>query len=106
MILALDNSTSTPQKTLTNLLESIKKFQVDHLAISANNHIDRYAALGYPVLVDRTQEFTGPLAGIETAMQYFKAGLLMVTTCDMPGLPSDLVKKMHQQLHDEQWRKD
>lgn len=81
--------------------------QVDELIISANQNISAYQSLGYPVVVDGGgdgesdgeddgSEKLGPLSGILSSGRSAKHALILVVPCDMPFLPSDLVKKMMQ----------
>jgi molybdopterin-guanine dinucleotide biosynthesis protein A len=68
--------------------------QVDELVISANRNLDRYAAYGQRVLPDILPDYPGPLAGVLTAMQSVTADWLVVTPCDTPHLPVDLVARL------------
>ncbi|MFT7243224.1 MAG: molybdopterin-guanine dinucleotide biosynthesis protein A [Candidatus Azotimanducaceae bacterium] len=73
--------------------------QVDELIISANQNISAYQSLGYPVVVDSDgdgDENLGPLSGILSGSRSAKHALILVVPCDMPFLPTDLVKKMTQ----------
>ncbi|MGB0893229.1 MAG: molybdenum cofactor guanylyltransferase MobA [Parashewanella sp.] len=72
--------------------------QVSQLSIIANQNHDRYREYQLPVYQDEQEGFLGPLAGIATAMQYCQTPLLMVTPCDSPHLPNDLVEKLYQGL--------
>ena len=47
--------------------------QVGEILINANRNISQYSSYGYPVIVDETPNFSGPLAG-------FSAGLKICTT--------------------------
>ncbi|MDD3484877.1 molybdenum cofactor guanylyltransferase MobA [Azovibrio restrictus] len=72
--------------------------QVDHLCISANQNLARYAALGAPyaapVLPDRLPDHPGPLAGLHAALSQIRTSLLVSVPCDSPFLPSDLVSRL------------
>jgi molybdenum cofactor guanylyltransferase len=76
--------------------------QVDHLAISANRHIDEYADFGYPVWSDEgfqsdqknAPEFRGPLAGVEAGLLRCTTPYLLVVPCDSPFLPSDIAHRL------------
>ena len=74
--------------------------QVDALCLSANRHVDRYAAWGYPVFTDAHAGFAGPLAGIESALQRLETPLLLCVPCDVPLLPDDLVDRLRRALDD------
>lgn len=69
--------------------------QVDQVLISANRNLDRYAALGVPVLADGDADFRGPLAGIEAGLRHAAAGWLLCVPCDSPALPDDLARRLH-----------
>ncbi len=76
--------------------------QVDDLTINANREINRYAALGYPVLADAMPDFAGPLAGISLGLQHAKHDLLLTVPCDCPLLPADLAERLLNQLNQHQ----
>lgn len=72
--------------------------QVSTVLISANRNIERYQALGYPVVADQMfdtgEEFAGPLAGLQAAMQRTQTPWLLTVPCDSPQLPLDLVSRL------------
>lgn len=70
--------------------------QVGALLISANRNLDRYAALGAPVVTDPPEHgpFAGPLAGIRAALAALRTPWLAVVACDTPNLPLDLVERL------------
>lgn len=72
--------------------------QVDELLISANRSLERYRALGYPVVEDDPAEFAGPLAGLHAAIAHAKFDLIATVPCDGPLLPLDLVARLRQAL--------
>jgi len=75
---------------------------VEYLAISANQDLDEYRALGFPVFQDEPgYALQGPLAGIASALPQFPAGLdaLLVVPCDLPLLPRDLVPRLAEALY-------
>ncbi len=68
--------------------------QVSAIVISANRNIDRYRALGYPVVLDADdglEPFPGPLAGILAGLRAAPTPWLAVAPCDAPFLPANLV---------------
>lgn len=69
--------------------------QVNHLAISANRNLERYAALAYPVVPDHLPGQPGPLAGILAASTQLAGEWLLAVPCDLPFLPADLVRRLH-----------
>lgn len=65
--------------------------QVEELLISANRNLDEYARRGYPVLTDTLPDYSGPLAGVLAGLQESRFDWLVVSPCDTPLLPLDLV---------------
>lgn len=68
--------------------------QVDQLMINANRHMTTYQALGYPVICDATDQFDGPLAGMQAALLHAKTDWVLTLPCDAPHLPSDLCHRL------------
>nr|WP_255719380.1 molybdenum cofactor guanylyltransferase MobA [Pelomonas sp. P8] len=66
--------------------------QVERLLISANRHLEAYAAFGAPVLTDPPDlEFAGPLAGMLAGLNALPPDAWLLTApCDSPHLPADL----------------
>ncbi len=60
------------------------------LSVSANRHLDRYAAFGIPVLGDALPGHPGPLAGLLAGLQWCDAPWLLAVPCDTPCFPLDL----------------
>lgn len=76
-----------------HLLQRIKP-QVDTLLISCNRNIEQYQAYGFNLVVDHQPDYQGPLAGIEAAIKHIDSDFLLITACDMPLLPEDLVERL------------
>lgn len=72
--------------------------QVDELLIIANRNLERYLALGYPVLRDRMPDFAGPLAGLHAGLTQARSQLVIAVPCDTPLLPDDLVSRLQAAL--------
>jgi molybdopterin molybdotransferase len=76
--------------------------QVDQVTINANRNLDRYAALGFPVLADElaagSTPFDGPLAGLQAGLRHCDTALLATVPCDSPFLPEDLVRRLRDAL--------
>jgi molybdopterin-guanine dinucleotide biosynthesis protein A len=68
--------------------------QVDRILINANRNLERYAALGYPVIADSHGGFSGPLAGMASALIEIHTPCLVTVPCDCPALPKDLVARL------------
>jgi molybdenum cofactor guanylyltransferase len=71
--------------------------QVDHVLISANRNLDRYADYG-EVLRDREPHHAGPLAGIRAALAVCPTPWLLACAGDAPFLPHDLVQRLAERL--------
>jgi molybdopterin-guanine dinucleotide biosynthesis protein A len=76
------------------------KPQVSTILINANRSITKYSHYGYPVLMDETPDFSGPLAGFSVGLRHCKTPYLLTAPCDSPLLPSDLAEKMAVELED------
>ena len=72
--------------------------QVDAVVINANQNLDRYASLGYPVISDAVGGFAGPLAGLHAGMTHATQSLVATVPCDSPFLPEDLVARLSASL--------
>ena len=70
--------------------------QVDDIIISANRNLEEYNSLGFTVVQDNTDNYDGPLAGIQSAMPHCRNPWVLVIPCDMPALPGDLVTTLRQ----------
>jgi molybdopterin-guanine dinucleotide biosynthesis protein A len=68
--------------------------QVQHLAINANRHAERYAAFGVPVWRDDVPDFSGPLAGMLAGLTHCRTEWLVSVPCDTPNFPLDLVARL------------
>ena len=70
------------------------KNQVASILINANRNITKYASYGYPIIMDETPDFSGPLAGFTAGLKECKTPYLLTTPCDSPLLPTDLGTKL------------
>ena len=70
------------------------KPQVQTIAINANRNITKYATYGYPVIMDETPDFSGPLAGFSVALKACKTPYLLTSPCDSPLLPNNLAERL------------
>ena len=68
--------------------------QVDEIIISANRHITTYQQYGYKVIADASKQYQGPLAGIAAALPLCLHDWVLVTPCDMPFLPVNIIEKL------------
>lgn len=74
------------------------KKQVGPILINANRNVTKYAAYGYPVIMDETPDFSGPLAGFSAGLSACKTQYLLSAPCDSPMLPLDLASRMANEL--------
>lgn len=68
------------------------KPQVQTIVINANRSITKYATYGYPVVMDETPDFSGPLAGFSVGLKACKTPYLLTSPCDSPLLPNNLAE--------------
>lgn len=70
--------------------------QAGRVLISANRHLDDYAALGHAVLTDPPGlDFAGPLAGMLAGLNVIPDDAWLLTApCDCPHLPPDLAAQL------------
>lgn len=81
------------ESTITRL-----RTQVGPILINANRSITKYASYGFPVLMDETVDFLGPLAGFSIGLKNCKTPYLLTSPCDSPLLPHDLAQQMASEL--------
>ena len=75
--------------------------QVGDVLINANQNLDRYRALGHPVVADAVGGFAGPLAGLHAGMMQAGGEFVVTVPCDSPFLPMDLVARLRAALHEK-----
>jgi molybdenum cofactor guanylyltransferase len=68
--------------------------QVADVVINCNQNLDRYRALGYPIVSDEVGGFAGPLAGLHAGLVRARRDLVVTVPCDSPFLPLDLVARL------------
>jgi molybdopterin-guanine dinucleotide biosynthesis protein A len=76
--------------------------QVDAIVVSANRHLDRYAAFGHRVVADAVEGFAGPLAGLHAGLVACETEWMVSVPCDAPGFPLDLVERLANGLQDDE----
>ena len=74
--------------------------QVREGTISANRNAAAYASRGARGLADASDDFPGPLAGIQAGLRACSTPWLAVVPCDAPRLPVDLVARLARALGD------
>ena len=75
--------------------------QVCDVLINANQNLDRYRALGHPVVPDAVGGFAGPLAGLHAGMTQANREFVVTVPCDSPFLPRDLVARLRAKLDEK-----
>ena len=68
--------------------------QVNALYVNANQNLEIYRAMGYPVSEDAVGGFAGPLAGLHSGLLHCQTPWLVTAPCDSPYLPLDLVARL------------
>jgi molybdenum cofactor guanylyltransferase len=72
--------------------------QCGRVMLSANRHVDAYAAFGVPVWPDDPPQaepaFAGPLAGLAAGLAHCETTYLASVPCDSPAFPIDLVARL------------
>ena len=81
-------------KPLIEFAISRLKSQVGSILINANRNITKYASYDYPVIVDETPDFSGPLAGFSAGLKVCNTPYLLTTPCDSPLLPINLGSRL------------
>ena len=72
--------------------------QVGPMLINANRNITKYATYGYPVILDETPDFSGPLAGFSAGLKACETPYMLTSPCDSPLLPLDLASKLANEM--------
>jgi molybdenum cofactor guanylyltransferase len=68
--------------------------QVDDIVISANRNIERYQQYCNKVIPDQSEQYLGPLAGINAALPHCRHDMVLVVACDTPFIPGDIIDKL------------
>lgn len=72
--------------------------QVASLIINANRSHADYRHYGHAIVADELDGYCGPLAGIAAGLGACTTDYLVVTPCDSPLLPMDLVQRLQEHL--------
>jgi molybdopterin-guanine dinucleotide biosynthesis protein A len=75
--------------------------QVATIVINANRNLDQYAAFGCPVAADTIGDYSGPLAGMASAMEVATTEYVVTAPCDSPLVAHDLVARLYRALKAE-----
>jgi len=74
----------------------------DPVVINANRNQSVYAKLGYPVIADLDQSFSGPLAGVLSVMRQADTEFVLSVPCDCPLMKEWVLRKMIDSQHEQQ----
>ena len=74
------------------------KLQTKTIIINANRNITKYATYGFPVIMDETPDFSGPLAGFSVGLKNCKTPYLLTSPCDSPLLPTNLAQQLSAEM--------
>ena len=86
-------------RTAADALLEVLAQHCDRVFISANRHLERYAAMGCAgVIRDGREGFAGPLAGLEAARPLLQAERILLLPCDAVGLDGDLPRRLLERL--------
>jgi molybdopterin-guanine dinucleotide biosynthesis protein A len=85
-------------KPLIELAITRLQSQTNSILINANRNITKYAAYGYPVIMDETPDFSGPLAGFSAGLKVCNTSYLLTSPCDSPLLPIDLASQLASEM--------
>lgn len=72
------------------------------VVINANRNQNLYEQLGYQVIPDLDQSFSGPLAGVLSVMRQADTELVFSVPCDCPLINAEILFRMTQTLEEEQ----
>ncbi len=73
----------------------------DPVIINANRNQALYEALGYQVISDLDQSFSGPLAGVLSVMRQVDTKLVFSVPCDCPLINAEILLRMTRTLKNE-----
>ena len=68
--------------------------QVGGIVISCNRNLDQYRSFAPTVVIDRRDNFQGPLSGLESVANRIHTDYVAIAGCDMPCLPPDWVERL------------
>lgn len=80
------------------------KPQTQSIIINANRNLTKYAGYGYPVIMDETPDFSGPLAGFLVGLKACKTPYLLTAPCDSPLLPNNLAQNLSAEMEREDFQ--
>ena len=78
---------------IRHVISSLEQ-QTDQIIINCNQNTAAYKGFGYPICSDNLEGFQGPMAGIQAALPLAKHDFVLVSPCDTPLLPQNLVERL------------
>lgn len=84
-------------QALIEYMQRVVRPLTDDLIISCNRNQLRYQALADQIVSDPQLDFSGPLAGILSALQVAHHPYLIVLPCDAPRIDQALLMQLYQQ---------
>lgn len=78
---------------ISHVLERLAP-QVDDILINCNRNQNQLTGFGHALIGDETLDYSGPLAGIISALPLCRHEIVLVVPCDSPFLPHDLYKSL------------
>ena len=75
--------------------------QVKTLLISCNRNPKEYNKLVADPVIDLREDYQGPLAGLEAAIDRVTTEYLLLAACDVPELPLDLGSRLYHKLNSD-----
>jgi molybdopterin-guanine dinucleotide biosynthesis protein A len=75
-------------------LDALRWVAAGRILISANRHLEKYAAFGHPVITDANGRSDGPLAGLLAAMRAADTEYVLAVPCDCPLMTGPLLSRI------------
>lgn len=72
--------------------------QVGTIIINANRNTDTYEAMGYAVVADSDDSYSGPLAGMASGLQAAGTRFCITVPCDSPLIGDDVTRRLYAAL--------
>lgn len=95
-----------PFKSSTLIEHAIAKLslQVKTIVLSVNRNLDFYSSLNVSCIEDRFSDYSGPLAGIHSALNVMQTEWLISMACDTPCFPEDYVERLSSSIQTSESR--
>ena len=86
-------------RPLIERMLSQQGLQASSYLISANRNFEKYRRYGHPVVADREEGYTGPMAGIASTLSVARTEWVLFAPVDAVQLPSDYAQRMCASAH-------